>query len=422
VLTKLQAGDTLFFRHGEYMLTEEIRPLNSGTEKQPIVICAVPGERVIFNGINYTDDVESGRIMARAGKALFNIEGVSYLKLIGIEVRHSRNIGILIKGKETTFIELIDCKSHGSYNSGIGLWYCRNVKVLHCEITGANDQEYRTTQPLRREAPHEALTIAGAENFEIAWNHLHSCDKEGIDCKEVSAHGVIHHNLVHDIPRQGIYADCWFGLLEDVEIHSNIVFACEWGIAFSAEGKDSNMKNIRVHHNIVFENRASGILFGVWGQDTHRENIQIHNNTIWRNGSPAHWAGKTGGIDIRSRNISNVMIYNNIVAENWAFEIGTTLPVDSVETFLNDNQIIITNNLIQSNTDVSELKGMFDEITPYNGKSVIIANPEFNDPGKFDFSLKPSSPAWKNYIVPKGSKADKFVGALGKINDFRMFY
>ena len=36
-------------------------------------------------------------------------------------------------------------------------------------------------------------------------------DKEGIDVKETSARGRVHHNLVHHLRRQGIYVDAWFG-------------------------------------------------------------------------------------------------------------------------------------------------------------------------------------------------------------------
>ena len=306
VLSLLEPGDTLFFRHGEYDMTASLSPVKSGTAARPIVITVCPGERAIFDGSNFTALKGSSRPMWRSRTGIITISGISHVNIIGLEVKNSHNIGIAVTDTSTTDIGLIGCKSHGSYNSGIGLWYCRHVKVLNCEVTGANDQQYRTTQPLRHEGPHEAISIAGARYFEVAYNHVHSCAKEGIDCKEVSAHGVIHHNLVHDIPRQGIYADSWFGTLEDVEIYSNVVFGCEWGIAVSSEGKNSSMRNIRIHHNLIFENRASGILFGVWENDEHRENIKVYNNTVYRNGSPSHWAGKSGDIYARSSNLSHV--------------------------------------------------------------------------------------------------------------------
>ena len=421
VFEMLQPGDTLFFRQGEYMLASTIQPVKSGTKDQPIVITHYPRERAIFNGINFKNSENSDRPIWRSRTGIITITGVSHVKLIGLEVMNSRNIGIVVKDTTTTFIELIDCKSHGSYNSGIGLWYARHVNVLHCEVTGANDQALRVTQPLRREGPHEAISVAGARYFEVAYNHVHSCQKEGIDCKEVSAHGIIHHNFVHDLPRQGIYADSWFGLLEDVEIYSNVVFGCEWGIAISSEGKNSSMRNIRIHHNLIFENRASGILFGVWGNNEHRENLQVYNNTVYHNGSPSHWAGKTGGIDVRSKDMSDVAIFNNICSENWAFEIATFSKTDDAPKVLKSKNIRIFNNLIESHPDVNEEPGEFNQVYSYDGEKTVYGNPLFKNPGVFNFSPSRKSPAWKGYSVPPGTKASKFIGALGKTNAFDPF-
>ena len=421
VLGLLEPGDTLFFRQGEYMVTGPVQPVKSGLENNPIVLTVFPGERAVFNGAEFTTMKDSDRPMWRGRTGIITVKGIHDVNFIGLEVMNSHNIGIVVEDTTTTNIQLIGCKSHGSYNSGIGLWYCRHVKVLNCEVTGANDQEYRTVQPIRHEGPHEAISIAGARYFEVAYNHVHSCAKEGVDCKEVSAHGTIHHNLVHDMPRQGIYTDSWFGMLEDVEIYSNVVFGCEWGIALSSEGKNSSMRNIRIHHNLLFENRASGILFGVWGNDEHRENIMVYNNTVYHNGSPSHWAGKTGGIDVRSANISNVSIFNNICSSNWAFEIATFSETADAPAVLKSKDIRIFNNLIEKHPDVDEEPGEFNQVYSWDGLSPVYGNPSFANPERFDFSLKKNSPAWKGYAIPGGTKASKFIGSMGKKNDFHPF-
>ncbi len=421
VLALLEPGDTLFFRQGEYKVVSSLRPVKSGTAEKPIVITVFPGERAVFNGAGLTTGGNNGRPVPRGRTGIITLSGVSHIKLTGLEVINSHNIGIAVTDTTTTWIELNGCKSHGSYNSGIGLWYCRNVKVLNCEVTGANDQEYRTVQPLRHEGPHEAVTVAGARYFEIAYNQVHDCAKEGIDCKEVSAHGVIHHNFVHDLPRQGIYADSWFGLLEDVEIRSNVVFGCEWGIAISSEGRDSHMRNIRIHHNLIFENRASGIFFGVWGNNEHREDILVYNNTVLRNGSPAHWAGKTGGIDIRSENLTHVRVFNNICSGNWAFEIATFSPAGEVAATLQSKDIVISNNLIEKHPDVDEEPGEFNQVWSWNGIAPVYGVPAFTDAPHFDFSLRKHSPAWKGYITPPGTQASDFIGAMGRKNEFDPF-
>ena len=135
-------------------------------------------------------------------RSLFQIEKVNFLRFENIEVRNSDAAGFIVRGPECKKIELIGCKSHQTHNSGIGLWYCDSVLVSHCEITAANDNSDQYFEPGQRkggEVPHEALSICGARYFEVANNHIHHCFKEGIDCKEVSQHGVIHNNLVHDV-------------------------------------------------------------------------------------------------------------------------------------------------------------------------------------------------------------------------------
>ena len=80
--------------------------------------------------------------------------------------------------------------------------------------------------PRRGEPPHEALSIGGAVNFEVAYNHVYDSDKEGIDIKETSKRGKVHHNFVHNVDRQGFYVDAWFGEISDIEIFSNVIHDC----------------------------------------------------------------------------------------------------------------------------------------------------------------------------------------------------
>ena len=406
------AGDTVIIREGYYPVSREVRPLHSGKPNKWITYMVYEGEKALIDGQNFLKDTSSfeGRTLYRKG--LLHIEGVSYIRFENIMVKNSHNVGIYVKGPGTSNIELVDCKTDETYNSGIGIWYADSVLVKGCEITNANNQDMRPAGfPLRREAPHEALTLAGATNFIVTENHIHSCYKEGIDCKEVSSHGVIFNNYIHDLPRQGLYVDCWFGLLEDVEIHSNIVHDCEWGAAISGEGKNSGMKNIRLHHNILYDNRASGILFGVWGHDVLRQDIYIYNNTVHNNGTPGHWAGATGGIDVRSANLENVHIFNNITSFNYAFEIGTFASENPEET-LEKKNIFIRNNLIADFDNKHWYDGFFNKkVYAYNGESSIMELPMYENPWEGDFSLKNCSVAIGAGITVDGF-GSKDLGAV----------
>jgi hypothetical protein len=238
-----RAGDEVVLREGTFPIIHEIRPRHSGTAEQWIVYRAAPGATAVIDASEFTKAGPKGVPPSRLELGAFHLEGVGYIRLENLGVRDSHYVGIMVTGAQTHHIEVRGCRVDRTYGPGIflrgGAEHCR---VLGCEVTGANDQEMRVAgQRLQHEAPHEAVSIAGARFFEVASNHVHHCVKEGIDCKERSAHGVIHHNRVHDVKRQGLYVDCWFGLLEDVEFHSNISWRNEWGLAISAEGAGARM-------------------------------------------------------------------------------------------------------------------------------------------------------------------------------------
>lgn len=383
--------DTVVLMNGTYRIDQPIRMHRSGTPGNRLVIKAQQRQQAIIDASDYTVEAASGRTPSRSGIASFHFGEVHHLLIHGIQVHNSRGMGIALAHGASN-ITLSHCRVVNSFNSGIGLWYSDQVKVLHCEVIGANRKDMKTDRDrVGREAPHEALTIAGATNFEVAFNEVHHCDKEGIDCKEVSSHGIIHHNYMHDLPRQGLYVDCWFGLLQDVEFSYNIVHNCEWGMAISGEGKDASMRNIRIHHNLLYDNRGSGIFFGVWGNDEPRDSIFIYNNTIVGNGSRDHWAGPVGGIDIRSTSLTNTAIYNNICHDNFAYEIGCSLEAGERETWQTENAIIVTHNHSGNYKSLSEPPGAYGSIFAFLGNAPSEGDPDFSPaPG---FRIFPGSPA-----------------------------
>ncbi|MCX6223926.1 MAG: right-handed parallel beta-helix repeat-containing protein [Bacteroidia bacterium] len=400
-------GDTISIRGGEYKLQEQFKPLRSGISMQWIVYRAAPDETAIFDGSLITKVLqkEDSVKFTRLTQGIFQIEKVNYLRFENIEVRNSNAAGFIVRGPECRKIELIGCKSNHSHNSGIGLWYCDSVRVISCEITGANhngDEYYEPGQRKRGEAPHEALSICGARFFEIAYNHIHHCFKEGIDCKEVSRQGVIHHNLVHDLPRQAYYADAWFGLLEDIEFHSNTAYDCMWGFGLSVEGKDSELRNVRIHHNLVYHMKGSGVLFGRWGSDLLRSDIHIYNNTFYHCGTPMHWSGGVGSFDILSKNFRDVYIYRNICDKGWDYEMGFTFTAGEVEKELKERNFVAAENLFEGYKNRPSRSGQFDVMVyEYLPPDNQIGAPLYRNELEFDFvpekipAVKPSGIKWK---------------------------
>ena len=385
------AGDTVTIFGGNYPLSRPFYPLRSGTPDKWILYRGAPNEEVIFDGKQIKKMLLKGDSVqfSRQTAGLFQIEKVSYLRFENIKVQNSDAAGFIVRGPVCKKIELINCKSDQTHNSGIGLWYCDSVLVKDCEISGANDnadQYYLPGQRKRVEAPHEALSICGARYFEVANNHIHHCFKEGIDCKEVSQQGVIHHNLVHDLPRQAYYADAWFGLLEDVEFHSNTAYNCMWGFGISVEGKGSTLRNVRFHHNLIYNMKGAGVLFGMWGNNLLRSDIHIYNNTFYRCGSPQVFSGGVGSFDILSKNFKDVFIYRNICDKGWDYEMGFTFKPEEVEAALATRNFIARENLFESAKNRPSRIGQFDvmvyEYLPPNNQ---MGAPLYRNELKFDF-------------------------------------
>ncbi len=384
-------GDTVTILGGEYKLNRQFKPSRSGNPSQWILYRSAPGQSAVFDGslIKYVHKQNDSVKFSRLTEGIFQIEKVNYLRFENIKVQNSDAAGFIIRGPECKKIELNGCKSHQSHNSGIGLWYCDSVVVQNCEITAANDNDskhYNPGQQRRGEAPHEALSICGAQYFEVANNHVHDCYKEGIDCKEVSKHGLIHNNLVHDLPRQAYYADAWFGLLEDVEFHSNIAFNCMWGFAVSVEGKGSELRNVRFHHNLIYNITGSGVLFGMWGDNLLRSDIHIYNNTFYHCGSPNVFSGGVGSIDILSKNFRDVYIYRNICDKGWDYELGFTFKLEEVKNALAERNFVAAENLFECAKNRPSRKGQFDvmvyEYLPENNQ---FGAPLYRNELKFDF-------------------------------------
>ena len=400
-------GDTITILGGVYKLTQQFRPVRSGAASHWILYRAYPGHTVIFDGslikkVAYKNDSIN---FSRVTEGVFQIEKLSYLRFENIEVHNSDAAGFIIRGPLCKKIELVGCKSNRSHNSGIGLWYCDSVLVTQCEITGANDngdRYYGQGQKKRSEAPHEALSICGARFFEVSYNEVHDCFKEGIDCKEVSRHGIIHHNNVRDLPRQAYYADAWFGLLEDVEFHSNTASICMWGFAVSVEGKGADLRNVRFHHNLVFNMKGAGVLFGLWGGNLLRSDIHIYNNTFYRCGSPNVFSGGVGSIDILSKNFRDVFIYRNICDKGWDYEMGFSFLPNEVKKELEERNFVAVENLFEGIKNRPSRKGQFNamvyEYLPPNNQ---YGAPLYRNELKFDFvpeqlpKVKPSGMKFK---------------------------
>ena len=363
-VNKLSAGDILYIRGGEYVLTQAVFCQKSGTEDKPIIYSAFENEKPVFDAesINFFLEKEKYPFGVETG-AIF-IYQAEHIKIFGIHVKNSHGHGIAVRDSNNIVID--NCTTENTFCCGISLWdtkytgtVCHNNKVIGNTVIKANTWDMLPERRKRgNEPPHEAISIAGACYFEVAYNHVYNCDKEGIDVKEVSHHGSVHHNCIHDVDRQGLYADAWFGPLTNVDFHNNEVYNCKGaGIVIAVEQGEC-VSDVRIYNNNVYDNWGTGILFGIFGADNTRYNIDVFNNIVKRNGhgNPNVDYGDnyfwiTGGLCLLSAQMTDCRIYNNIFEENKGFDIGYSSRYceagQDISSSLSEKKIKIFDNLVQ---------------------------------------------------------------------------
>jgi Right handed beta helix region len=405
---QVQAGDTVLVRGGDYVLPAQARIGHSGRSDAWITISGYPGEHPTF------DAQRLERSSPVSNNGAIQIEGVSYIRIANLAVINSHDAGFTVR--DSSHVDLINNSSARTFSSGIAVWDSNrddkgteHIRIIGNTITKATTwQLVPADVPRRGEPPHEAISIAGAVDFEVAYNHIYNSDKEGIDIKETSKRGKIHHNVVDSIDRQGIYVDAWFGGIEDIEIFSNVVYECRGaGLVVSVENGLS-VDSVSIHHNLVFNNQGSGLLFSKWGVDNPRRNIRVFNNVFYHNGYGPPTTGQeyywlTGGLYLSSTNLHDVSIEDNIFSANRGFQIGYsdlfTKDGRSWNAMAQQQNLKIDSNLIDgSNIIDAPIQGggyPADQVKIFavNGDRTILGNPLFNNVANQDFSVRRDSPA-----------------------------
>jgi hypothetical protein len=339
------AGDFVQVRAGTYY--QKFAPVNSGTSTAYITYMPYPGESAIIDG--------TGVPLSSSGyqEGLIQIVGKSYIRIQGFTIRNSSYHGINIRlsdsGVWSSHIEIsgntilntsrVGIKAtrsrfvtvrnntirHVDYSSGIGIWFSEDVTVDRNTID--TPHWYHECQG----GYEEGLSIASVNRFVVSYNSLDYSEappagycetaiRLGIDVKESSQNGTVHHNTVRNFNAGGIYTDGWEAgsngtpTLNHVNIYQNYVE--EGGIQVNCERSVGTVEYINIFNNLVVNGRFTGIAVkGSWG-DGLKKNINIYNNTIY-GASPAGGNGGAG-IYIMSENLGTnnsdrpVIIRNNI--------------------------------------------------------------------------------------------------------------
>lgn len=424
----LMPGDTVYIRGGTYPLTEQIRAKHSGTQNRWVIYRAFPKEQVILDANRVKVAPPSGQPPFPHDQGAFQLENVQYIQVKGVEIINSHNSGITVRNSH--HIHLYNNKTRNTFSPGIGVWNSDHQKVIGNTVINANAPEMAGFPNNLSETPHEAISMGGVESFEVAYNLVYDGKKEGIDVKENSKHGTVHHNYVHHMARQALYVDSWFGELEDVEIFDNVAHDCKGaGFAISVEGAtgSSVARNIRFHHNLLYNNWGTGIFFSRWGHDGLREKIRIYNNTVYHNGHGQPNPGEdfywiTGGLYLFSENLNDLDIRNNIFSQNAGFKIGYSqgyLRTNSnIEQVLRQKNIDITHNLVFGTNSVDRpiyagwSPNNYVNIYATNGTSALVHDPQFVSPESGNFSLLHSSIIDPTRFTSSTNRTQTTVGAF----------
>ncbi|GAA3390784.1 hypothetical protein GCM10020369_46110 [Cryptosporangium minutisporangium] len=301
------AGDTIEIAGGTYREVVTIR--RSGRPGAPLTVRARAGERVTLDG--------RGALPATSGSArgLITLDGRQYVRLSGLTVTNSRRHGIYAGFASHVVVE----NSEVSYaaDGGILIGDGSDV-VLTCNRVHHNNAAARTGNI--GAAANEGITLFNVRDFTIAYNRVYANDEEGIDVKNGTRGGAIHHNDVYGNNGPNVYVDG----ASDVRIHSNRIYGARGptkaGIGLAVES-GGTARGVDIYNNVIYGNPGGGVDFWIG----HYADVQVFHNTIYRNGRAAIRA--IGGAASDSAARGNIA-YGNPLPRVPGFVLESNLTAD----------------------------------------------------------------------------------------------
>lgn len=256
-------GDTIEIADGTY---EGFSVDGGGTADGWLTIRAAEGAEVVVEGGGGSD------------QGLVDINGASYLRLIGLTVSGSGSHGVY--GAGTDHVVLRDCRVTGSSDGGIVVLDSTDLLVQGCEVDGNNARG--------TDASNEALSIVNTDGFEIVDNDVRDNGEEGIDAKYEARNGVIHLNRAEGNRGPNIYVDS----AHDIEVLDNVVTGAtessKSGIGLAVENFSDTRRldNVTIRGNVIEDNAGAGVDFWIEGTGSI-SGVTIEGNRFSGNGRGA---------------------------------------------------------------------------------------------------------------------------------------
>ncbi len=403
------AGDTISVHQKTSPYFEKLVFPRSGDPNQGyITLQASPGESPILDGTDVP------------GSDMVRIEGRSYIKLIGFEIRNHLGVndgsGVRVLGSGSR-IEIRSNRIHdirGAHAMGITVYGTEPEPISELVIDG---NEIYDCEPFRS----EALTLNGnVTDFQVTNNIVRDVNNIGIDFiggetdiqpdpNKVARNGVCRGNQVYRANEKGggyaggIYVDGG----RNIVIENNIVAECDLGIEVGAENAGTDALNIIVRNNVLYANERTCIVFGGFNASVGRtRDSHFLNNTCYKNDTLGEGVGELWVQYARDNVVKNNIFYStsqNIQLYSENGNIDNTLDYNLWYTEAGSNAA----EFVWQDTSYQG----FDAYRSGSGQdpNSLFADPELVDPNASDFHLALSSPAIDRgdpAFVPSGDEVD----------------
>jgi len=352
-------GDTVEIGAGTYR--EYVSLNRSGSYfGREITIRARSGAAVVIDPSGVTAPATA---FQNGTRAVFDTNGQDHLIVRGLTVQNGGFCGISVSGSWQVRVE--DCHTINTPGSGIIVDKSHDVEIAKCEVERACQA-----------GGEESVSIKRSADVIFRDGHVHHTKHEGIDVKEGSKHVQVLNNHVHDVERQGLYADAWDSDTYDIRFDGNRVHDCMVGLVACTES-GGLLRDVWFTNNLIYDCRGPGMLVAKWGNERmgHRiVNVYYLNNTVVNCGNGGQASNWGGGMLLENDQAENVVVMNNILSGSPQKQ----LQKDHLK--LIPKGYTVANNLL-------------DGPTEQFGTGNIVAAPNFVDPAKKDFRLAPNSKA-----------------------------
>lgn len=359
-LARVQPGDTLFLREGNYH--EFVIPTRSGEKGKLITVKSYPGETAKIDG--------TGLNIKGWSNALIQIKGMQYLTFENLHICNAKDAdvntdpeGIFINGGARD-ITIKGCKIYNIKSTCLEDYNNGNWRSAHAILVGGDKDD----TPIRNltidnceiydmyTGTSESLTIAGnVDGFVIQDCYVHDVENIGIIVAggdnlnpggditvNFARNGVVRRNRVYRCSHQ-VSTDFWQDKLNNpaaygaigiyvcgganTVIEQNIVWGCDRAIGLVSESNLLPTKDCVVRNNFVFNNYRTGIYLGDYIGYTVGGTSGCHvvNNTLFNNNLVGgalngtnnsaninDWKDSEGEIRL-TENCTNNTIMNNLI-------------------------------------------------------------------------------------------------------------